>query len=238
MSLIIDLLIIIAAVAAIYLGIVRGFIKSVMHFASLILALIAVFVFTAPVSNWLNETFIEERVSSITEESLTGIVDAGVEHLKLQKVLEDRPDALVDVTERFSVDIDELVSYYSEFLIDLAESIAIDELAIKLADPTAAALSSVLAAIAVFAAAMIVLKLLTWILDMICRLPVLNKLNTFLGFLFGVGSALVTSWVIANMSVGLITAMESINGDIFNQSVIESSIILRFFYNNSLILFG
>ncbi len=238
MSLIIDALIIVAAIAAVYLGIQRGFVKSIMHFASLILALIAVFVFTEPVKVWLNDNFIGDRVSSITEESLNGIVDAGVEHLKLEKVIEDRPDALLDVTERFSVDIEDFVSYYREFLIDLTESIAIDELAEKLADPTAAALSTVLAAIIVFVVAMVALKLITWLLDLICRLPVLDKLNTFLGFLFGVASAVVTSLVISNMAVGLISALESVNGDIFNMGVIEGSIILRFLHDNSLIFFG
>ncbi len=238
MSLIIDFIIIAAAVAAIYLGIVRGFIKSVMHFVSLILALIAVVVFTGPVSEWVNERFVGERVSEITEDSLSGIVDAGVEKLQLEKVFEDRPDALLNVTERFSVDIDDLVSYYSDFLTDLAESAAIDELAAKLADPTAAALSTVAAAIVIFIVALLALKLITFILDLIFRLPVLNKLNTFLGFLFGIGSALITAWIISNMATGLIFALESINGDIFNHSVIDGSVILRFFYNNSLILFN
>ena len=41
MSLIIDLIIIAAAVASIYLGLQRGFIKSVMNFLSLLIAIAA-----------------------------------------------------------------------------------------------------------------------------------------------------------------------------------------------------
>ncbi len=238
MSLIIDFLIIAVAGAAIYLGIARGFIKSVTHFLSLIVAVVAVFVFTVPVSDWLNDKFVEDQVSTITEDSLNGIVDAGVERLQLEKVFNDRPDALINVTERFSVDIEELVSYYTEFLSSLAESAAIDELAEKLAGPTAAALSTALSAIAVFVAAMIVMKLISFILDLIFRLPVLKRLNKFLGFLFGVCSAAVSVLVIANLAVGLIFALEAINGDIFNQSVVDNSFILSYLYDNSLIIFG
>ncbi len=237
MSLIIDLIIIVAAAVSIYLGIVKGFIKSVMQFASLIIALIAVFVFTSPVSDLLYDTFVEKQVSSITSEALTGIITAGEERLQLDKIMADRPDALTQITERFSIDLDELTAYYTENLKSLTEPDAINKLADTIAHPTAEAVSTVAAAILVFIAAMLILALVTFILDSVCRLPVLRRLNTFFGFLFGVGSALVSAWVIANVSVGLITALEAINSDFFNETVISGSFILRFFYNNSLILF-
>lgn len=237
MSLIIDLIIIAAAAAAIYLGVSKGFIKSVMQFASLLAALIAVFAFTAPVSDLLYDTFVEQKVSGITEEALMGIISAGEEKLQLDKIIADRPEALSEITERFSVNLDDIVSYYSENLRSLTQPDAVDKLAGSIAEPTARAISSVAAAILIFVTTLLVLALVTFILDAICRLPVLKRLNTFLGFFFGLGSAVVTAWVIANVSVGLISALEAINGDLFNQSVIDGSFILRFFYNNSLILF-
>ena len=238
MSLIIDLLILISASAAIYLGVSRGFVRSVMHFASLLLALVAVFIFTAPVSAWLNNAFVESGVSDVIEESLGGIVSVGEEKLGLSKIFSDRPDALGDIAERFGCDLDELEAYYREFLESKTDTSAITELSDKIAAPTSAAISNVLAVIIVFVAALLILKLFTFILDMIFRLPVLDKLNTFLGLLFGIGSAIVTSWVIANIAVGLVSALESFNGEMFNSSVIDGSIILRFFYNNSLIFFN
>ena len=237
MSLIIDLIIILAAVAAVYNGISKGFIKSVMHFASLIIALICVFTFTGPLATWLGDTFIDGNVSDITENSLNAIVTAGTEHLSIDQILSDRPDALTEVASRFSCDLDELAGYYNEFLSGLADGDAIDALSKKIAAPTADAISTVAAATIVFITALLICGLITYILDLICRLPVLKQLNTFLGSLFGIGSAVVTSWVIANLSVGLISALESIRGDIFNESVITGSIILKFFFDNSLIFF-
>ena len=237
MSLIIDLIIILAAVAAIYLGISRGFIRSVMHFASLILALVAVFLFTSPVAAWLNNSFIESGVSDIIEDSLSGIVSAGENSLDISKIFSDRPEPLNEIAAKFGCDLDELEAYYNNFLSSGTESEALGDLSGKIAAPTSQAISNVLAAIIVFIAAMLILRLITFILDMVFRLPVLDKLNKFLGLLFGIGSAVITSWVIANISVGLISAFESVNGEIFNQSVIDGSIILRFLYNNSLILF-
>ena len=54
MSLFIDIFIIIAAIAAIYSGISRGFVKSVMGFVSLILAIAAAFIFTPQLADFYN----------------------------------------------------------------------------------------------------------------------------------------------------------------------------------------
>ncbi len=238
MSLIIDLIIIVAAVASIYLGLQRGFIKSVMSFLSLLIAIAAVYVFINPVSDWLNERIVSSRVDAIVENSLESLINAGEQQLGLSKLFDDRPDALVEITERFNFNIDTVDDYYRTQLASLPESEAFDELVHHIAEPTATAISDVAAALGIFIAALIVLHLVTFILDLICRLPVLRTLNRALGFLFGVGSALVSSWVISNIAVGLINAMNSIDSSMFNQSVIDDTIILRFFYNNSLILFN
>ncbi len=237
MSLIIDLIIIIAAVSAIYLGIVRGFVKSVMGFASVLIAIAAIYFFTAPVAAWLNDAFVGDWVSGIVDDALVGIVSAGSDKLELGKIFTDRPEALVSIAEQFGCDLDELAAYYAESLANAADPFALEALAEKIAAPAADALSVALSALAIFVVSLIVLKLITLILDLICHLPVLDKLNTFLGMLFGIGSAIVTSWVIANLAVGLISALESINQDMFNQTVITGSVILRFFHENSLILF-
>ena len=238
MSLIIDLIIIVAAVTSIYLGVQRGFIKSVMSFLSLLLAIAAVWMLSAPVSEWLNERIISSRVEAVVEDSINSLIDAGEQQFGLSKLFDDRPDALVEAAERFGFDIDSLDEYYRSTLVSLPDSEAVEKLTDYIAEPTSTAISRVVAAFGIFIAALIILHLITFILDLICRLPVLRTLNQVLGFLFGVGSALVSAWVISNLAVGLINAMNAIDGSIFNQSVIDGTIILRFFYNNSLILFS
>lgn len=238
MNLIIDLIIVLSAAAAIYLGVSRGFVRSVMHFASLILALIAVFVFTNPVSAWLNNNFIKSGVSDIIENSLSALVFDSDNGFTMPDIFSERPAALDDILERFGVDFDNIKKYYTDNASSSQDdSDAINFISEEIAYPASKAISNILAVIIVFIAAMVVLWLITFILDRICRLPVLRKLNKFLGLLFGIASAVITSLVIANISVGLIQAFESINGNIFNESIIERSIILKFFYNNSLIIF-
>ncbi len=237
MSFVIDLIIIAVAVTAVWHGIAKGFVKSGMRFASIIIALICVFSFTSPVSAWLEDTFVKQRVSAVTEDTLGSIVNAGAERLDIDEVLSDRPEALSNFAERFKFDISDIEDYYNDFLTDLTQSDALRALSEKIAAPTASAISTVCAAIIVFLAAIIVCFIAAWLLDLLCRLPVLKQLNKALGGLFGVGSALLCSWAIANISVGLINALETIRPDVFNETVITGSFILKFFVDNSLILF-
>ena len=237
MSFVIDIIIILTAVAAIYLGITRGFIKSVMGFATLLLAIIAAYIFTEPAAGWINERFVGNWINGIVSESIGDIVAAGDQQLELSKIIEDRPEALDVIAERFGFHLDEIADYYVEVLSGEPDSEAVQKLAEYIAAPTAETISRVLGALGVFLAALIVLNLITYILDLICHLPVLNTLNTLLGLLFGAGSALIAAWAISNLAVGLIRALGAIDSKLFNESVISGSIILRFFYENSLILF-
>lgn len=236
MSLILDVIIIIAAVAAVYSGIVKGFVKSVMGFVSLLLAIAAAFVFYQPVADYLEEKFVSGWVTGIVETSLSELLSAGEERLELSKLLADRPDALGEVASRFGVDLDELDAYYSSLTAG-SDSEAVSSIAGHIASPTIRAVSVVIASIAVFFAALIALKLITFVLDLICRLPVLSTLNTLLGLIFGVCSAAVTAWSISNMAVAVIRSMNAVKPDIFNESVINGSIIVKFFCDNSLIIF-
>lgn len=237
MSLVFDLIIIASAAFAIYRGVKRGFVKSVMHFASLIIAVVCVFAFTEPLANWLDDQFVGSQVSQTVETSITTIVDSGSEKSGLETVFTDPPQSFSALAERFSCTIDDLHEYYTETLSTLSPSEAISKLSDKIAESTANAISTVIAAIVIFVAAMLACALITLILDTLCRLPVLKQLNKILGIVFGVASALLSACIVASISVGLINAFSAIRSDIFNDSVITNSVILKFFYNNDLIFF-
>ncbi len=237
MSLIIDLIIIIAAIVCVYHGIMRGFVKSIMGFASIIIAVAIAYFFTGDVAEWLNNAFIGEWTANIVNESITGIINAGSEKLALDKIFTDRPETLNDIAARFGADLDAIAKYYYEALASSAEPSAVQALSHRIAEPTATAISTVLSAAGIFFASLLALKLLTLLLDAICRLPVLNKLNKLLGALFGIASACVCTWVIANLAVGAILAFESIDPNVFNKTIINGTVILKFFCENGWIAF-
>lgn len=237
MSFIFDLIILVIALTAICHGISKGFVKSGMRLVSVILALVFVFTFTTPLSAWIEEKFVKERVSDFTQQTLDSIVNAGSEDIEIDEVLNDKPEALSNFAERFKFDISDIEDYYNNFLSNLTRPDAIKALSEKIAAPTSASISTVFAAIIIFVATLLICFIAANLLDLLCRLPVLKQLNKILGGLFGVITALLSSWAVANISVGLINAMQTIRPDLFNDSVITGSFILKFFVDNSLILF-
>ena len=83
---------------------------------------------------------------------------------------------------------------------------------------------------------LIILKIIVFLLELLCHIPVLKRLNKFLGLLFGIASAFVSLFIVANLTVGLIHALESMNDSLFNQAAIDGSFILRLLYSCNLIL--
>lgn len=234
MSLIIDILIIAAALISVILGISRGFIKSVSHFLSLIIALVMTVSFTQPVAEYISELFINESVSDYAESEVEKVLpqNGGEEHLNT--LFSETPEVFSELAERFGVGLDSLIGIF-EGGADKDSSL-LERLGEAIAKPTVDALSSVVAAILVFVATLIVLGIVFAILNKIFSLPVLKTLNKLLGFVFGVASAVISCFVIANAAYALNGALASFNANVFNPGVIDGSIILKFFAENGLIV--
>jgi Colicin V production protein. len=98
-------------------------------------------------------------------------------------------------------------------------------------------LANIISFALIFAAAMLVLSIITWILDLIFKLPVLKAANTLLGLIFGVVCALVLAWLMGMVSIYLIGAMSSIYPELFNSTVVQNSVILKFISENNILTF-
>ncbi len=235
MSLIIDLILVLVAAAAIYLGVSRGFVRSVMHFTSLLIAVAAVYFLTQPFSVWVNQTFIDGKLSTEVESAISSIISAGEEKLQLSMVLGERPEALEDIAKRFDVKLDDIEQHYTANLSGFADSDAIEDISDKIASPAEKAISNIIAAIVIFLGTLIILKFIVFLLDLLCHIPGLKHLNKLLGLVFGICSAFVSLFIVANLTVGLIHALESVNSNLFNDEAINGSFILRLLTDYNLI---
>lgn len=227
MNLIFDGIVLAAALLSIILGAKRGFIKSVMGVCTLIAALFVAYAFTPPLSAYIeSRPFIRSISSSITDtiKSLSAN-DRGT--YDLDRLFADMPDAFRQIVDRYKADPEELM----ESVSPAADSAAgtVDTLSDLIAEPVAGAISGALAFLGLFVATVIALKILTWLLDLIFQLPVLKSANSMLGFLFGVVAALVWAWVLSSLSVTLIGAMSSISPDLFSETIVDNTVIIKFF---------
>ncbi len=231
MSLVFDGIILLVCVTSVILGAKRGFIKSVMGVFTLVAALFLAYAFTPAVSQYIHDSEWIENVSDSIGDTIKSLSRNDEGTFNLEKMFQDMPDAFQQIIDRYNADEGTLSQ--TAPVHPQAEESAVDTLSEMIAAPVVNVISDVLAFLLIFIASVIVLKLLTWILDLIFQLPVLKTANTFLGLLVGVVIALVWAWVLSSLSVPFIHAMTSISPDLFSESVIENSVILKFFANNT-----
>lgn len=232
MSLIFDGVILAACLISIVLGVKRGFIKSVMGVCTLIAALFVAYAFTPKLSAWMEQQSFIRGISESITDTIKSLSENETGSYDLERLFSDMPDAFVQIVERYNADTDvlrETVEPESE-----AETEKVNALSELIAEPVAGAIADVLSFLALFVGAVIALKILTWLLDLIFQLPVLKTANSMLGFLFGVLSALVWAWVLSSLSVTLIHAMASISPDLFSDSLVDNTVLLKFFSTTQL----
>ena len=227
MSLVFDGIILCAAVIAVVLGVKRGFVKSIMGVGTLIAALFVAFAFTPTISPYIENTaFIQEIGDGITE-TIQSLSQSGENTYDLRKLFGDMPESFRQSLERYGADADELSAAVKP--TSDADAAHVDDLAARIADPVSGAIAGVLAFLGLFVATVVVLKILTWSLDLVFQLPVLKTANTMLGFVLGAVCALVWAWVLSSLSVIFIHAMSSVSPEMFSPALIENTVILKFF---------
>ena len=232
MSLIFDGIILLVAVIAIAMGAKRGFVKSVMGIFILIAALFLAYAFTPTVSPYIEETAFIESISEGISETISSLAKNGEDSFDLVKLFRDMPESFQTILERYGVSADALEQAINPQ--PNANGERVQALADMIAGPVAKAISGVLAFLLIFIVSLILLKILMWVLDLIFHLPVLKTANTVLGLVVGIISALVWAWVLSALSVIFINAMSSISPGVFDPTIIENTVILKFFANDGL----
>ena len=232
MSLVFDIIILVVCVTSIILGAKRGFIKSVMGVCTLIAALCLSYAFMPTVSTYIRNSEIIDNISESIGDTIKSLSRSEEGGYDLEKMFADMPDAFQQILDRYDADDNALAESIPPE--NSATEDVVDSLASTIAAPVADVISNVTAFLLIFIASVAVLKLLTWLLDMLFQLPVLKTANTMLGLLVGVVIALFWAWVLCPLSITFIRAMASISPELFNESVIDNSVILSYFADNKI----
>ncbi len=233
MSFIFDGIILASAIIAIVVGAKRGFIKSIMGMATIVTALFVAFAFTPTLSAQIEKTPVVQDVSESISDTIKSLSHDGESNLyDLAKLFDDMPDAFKQILDRYGAEENQLKDTVTPS--DTALEPDVNNLSEAIADPVVKALSGVIAFLLLFVGSVIVLKIVTWLLDLIFQLPVLKTANTLLGFIVGLVSALVLAWTLSSLSVIFIRAMSSISPQYFSEDLIKSTIIIRFFASDGI----
>ena len=227
MSLAIDAILLLGVIIIIWKAAVRGFFRSVMSLAGGIASFLAAYAYSPVLAQYLKEKFILGGITDSIDGTLRSLADPQkTGTFNLDKLAGDMPQSLTSILDRYNINTDSFVAKFSGLTncdADVVRGFAED-----IATPTADIISSIIAFVLIFVGVWIVLALLTWILDLIFKLPVLKTANKVLGIIFGVVEGALFAVIGAYVLSTLVTALGSIDPNLFGESAINQTIICKF----------
>lgn len=82
----------------------------------------------------------------------------------------------------------------------------------------------------IFIIAGVALKIICSVTGLVTKMPVLNKVNAFLGLVLGLVEGLITVFIVC-LATRLIVSFSGANSILFNQTAIDSTFVFKIFYN-------
>ena len=191
-ALVLDLLFVLVAAIFIVVGVRRGFIKSLIQSAKLVLTAVITYFAGSSVAAFLKEKFIFKsvydfwyaKVDSIYQEANASLNTEG-----LRNTVETAPDFLLAPEKK------------AEILASLSEesgTAMVDSVSTSLATPISDVISNILGYALTFVVAFILLTVVAWLLTKIAdRIAFIGTANRVLGGIFGALMGLIVLSVIA-----------------------------------------
>jgi len=209
MSLLLDLLLVLIALLTVISGVRSGFVRSVMNLITFVCALYCAISFGGMLSDWLYHNWLYGLITANAQQAIEGIIDSGLEQLDLSLLFDNTPQAFLDLISRYSGSYEAVEGIYLENIARPTAEI-IRKMAENLAGNTARLLSNALSFGGIFLAVTVVLKIVTWLLDLLFRLPVLNTLNRAAGLLLGLVCGCGYAWIGALILTAAIPALSAL----------------------------
>ncbi|MDA3847615.1 MAG: CvpA family protein [Vallitaleaceae bacterium] len=208
-------------------GAIKGLITTVFGFLSTVIALIFAYVFYHFLSGLLIEStklfsFFQEKIADALD--LNALSQSVVSNI-------DRKEMIQGI---------EVPGFLKTLLIENDNSEIYNALGINANNQAGDYVSSFLATIAInvmafiilFIIGLIIIGILTNILDLIAKLPVLKQVNHVGGLILGFITGVIMLWVLS-LGLYLIVSMQG-GGDL--QALIDKSTVVLIFYDNNLLL--
>ncbi len=218
MHIVLDILLVAVAVVAVIIGARRGFFKSVVGLVGIVLAVVLMTSFAAPLASAVDDAVIRPWAVERAMEA--------------QGVSAETPTADLDL-----VGIDSAVSEFLNIDIlgveEIPETVGEYLNAIFLVNGITLAISKVLAAVIIFVVSMLGLWILGFILKPILKLPVLRQCNGLLGVAVGAVNAVIILLILATV-IYLVGATSQ--AAVFDAQTVDQTVLFKHLYYNNPIL--
>lgn len=218
---IVDIAYIVSAIAIVVIFTARGFFESVFRFGRYIAALMISWFCGPMLSDYLYDKWIYGWIADPLYQKISAFLSNTVGSVDVEELIESLPG----LVRRF-VDVEAMETKYGNTLSSI-DGAALD-FADAVAQPPASLISNLIAYVAIYFLALLVLTLVFKLMNRVFDIPVLSAINRFLGALLGI----LTAFFVLSAVTWLIGALAGLFGGGERLSALaEGSRLFGFFQN-------
>ncbi len=222
----VDIFFVAAIILTVVISTKRGFVRTVMKAITLVLAVIIAVMFCSMVGEIIAENYLYDEINGFIFEKIATLAQNG-EFYDLATLFEDQPAEFKDMLSRFGADIDKLAGDFRAMSEATEDTIA--ELAETISSAVVLSLSKILAFFIILIVSIIALSLISFILGLVTKIPVIHSLDTFLGFILGVGIAFLIVVTLSTLISELSDRLYAIFPNSVPENIREESFFLKAF---------
>lgn len=185
MSWTLDIIIILIVSLTVYFAAKNGFVKTAISASSFIIAILLTAILTTPVAEAIKASPLSATVRNATEDRIESILLEG--SYEISSLLEGESEEFNKLLAVARIDKDDLMEKY----VSMDPDKVAYNLAVEISNPIIDTVAIIVAIIIIYIGTQIILSIVSFILDKVCRLPVLKSCNKFLGIVVGVVLALL-----------------------------------------------
>lgn len=203
MNVALDLLVVVIFISAVYFAVKAGAVKSVIGFVGLIASFFISRMFYINLGQVIYNSFLKDFFQNNMAKQLgdilniKGLAPEVATQANLPALLDEKPALFMDLLNKYGVSVNEIRDGLASTVAKSAESInkmIMDLIVEKVATNT----SNVIAFIILFVVSLALFGILGYLLGLIFKLPVLNKVNALGGLIVGIIKGLIICIIIAS----------------------------------------
>ncbi len=227
MSWFLDIAIVLIFAITVFFAAKNGFIKTLISAVSFILAIIITATLCTPLAEFLKTTPIAESIEEATEEKITEFILDGAGDT--DGLIEGKSSDFNTLLTISGIEKEEIKTWYAENVVDVENKES--ALAKKIAEPIINVIATAASIIILFVGTQILLSVLSRVLNIIAKLPVLRSCNKALGIVLGVILALFRVFLFCFIMRLFIENADFLGSDFISALKPENTFLFNIFYN-------
>lgn len=229
----IDIILILTAAITIIVYTFRGFVKSLFGIFKYIISFILSCIFAPALGHAISNNLLLNKVNGIVSGFISNIISKAESAIDIEGLISKLPSAISNMLIKTDF-YDDVIGKYQDTLLN--EDL-IGEVSLSISTPVSEFISKIIAYILIFVAAIVVLSVLAFILDKMCKLPALKKMNSILGLLLGIVCAFI-NLILASSLISLVLNIIGLSNHEVSVAIMSEKTIVYGFINKLDIISG